>query len=205
MENDISVCRVLFQSPFVIFNRPDLQEDFFEMLRNTLAWRYKCKSWTTLLTILPLLSYLLLCIFSHSFIKLPYFAVEPFVLTPYRLQQFEFYRLYSSPFIFNDLNETLLNSLFIWIIGSYVEDIYGWKILVVFVGLPGLVGATCSIIPMLVGMCCASAIIDWSDSRTEVFQRRIQLVVYMILAFLFFLILICLERSVRIAISSSLV
>lgn len=73
----------------------------------------------------------------------------------------------------------------------------------VFLGLPGLVGTNCSVIPILVGMCCASVMVEWSDARMEVFQRRIQLVVYIILAFLFFLILVCLERSVRIAIWSA--
>jgi membrane associated rhomboid family serine protease len=173
------------------------------MVKNILAPRYRFWSLTTVLIFLPIVLYIVLAITNGSFLKLPYFAVENLVLTSFRLQQFEFYRLYSSPFIFMDLNETLFNSLATWIIGSYVEDIFGWKIIVVFIGLSGLVGASCSIIFVLIGLYCTSVILDWASSRSEIIVRRVQIIIYFVVMFLFFLFLLSQDRPARIAIYSS--
>jgi len=135
------------------------------MIKNLLASRYRFLSVTTILIFLPIVLYIVLGIVNASFLRLPYFAVDSIVLNPFRLQQFEFHRLWTAPFVFMDLNETLFNSLMVWIIGSQVEDIYGWKTLVVFVGLPGLVGSACGITFVLIGLLFAHLIVDWADSH----------------------------------------
>jgi hypothetical protein len=40
---------------------------------------------------------------------------------------------------------------------------------VVFLGLPGLVGTGCSVLPLLIGMYFAGCVLDWSDSRQEIY------------------------------------
>lgn len=75
------------------------------MITNLLAPKYRLISVTTMLSLLPLLAYIILNFTNRPpFLKLPYFSVESVNLTPYRLKQFEFYRLYSAPFVFNNLN-----------------------------------------------------------------------------------------------------
>lgn len=103
-----------------------------------------------------------------------------------------------------DLNEALFNSLMAWMIGSLAEDIYGWKIAVVFIGLPGLVGSACSTTFLLVGLIFAFLIVEWADSRLEMMVRRMQIIIYLVVGLLCFLFLLSQERSRRIAIYSSL-
>lgn len=117
---DVSLCEVLCQSPFTIFGRPDLEEGFLEMIKNLLASRYRFLSITTILMFLPLLLYAVLAIANASFLKLPFFVVDSLVLNPFHLQQFEFHRLWTAPFVFLDLNDALFNCLAVWIIGSQV-------------------------------------------------------------------------------------
>jgi len=180
------------------------EESFLEMIKNLLASKYRIYSVTTVLIFLPIVLYVVLGIINTSFLKLPYFAVDNIVLNPFKLQQFEFHRLWTAPFVFMDLNETLLNSLMVWIIGSHVEDLFGWKVLVVFIGLPGLVGSSSSITFLLVGLLFADLIIEWADSRLEIMVRRVQIIIYFVVCLVCFLFLLSQERSARIAIYSSI-
>lgn len=111
---------MLCQSPFVIFGRPEHSESFLEMIKNLLASQYRFWSVTTVLIFLPIVLYIVLGILNASFLKLPAFAVDGIILNPFRLQQFEFHRLWTAPFVFMDLNEALFNSLIAWIVGSLV-------------------------------------------------------------------------------------
>ena len=174
------------------------------MLVNLLAPRYKFVSVTTILALLPLVMYIVLSFTNRPpFLKLSYFSVESVNLTPYRLKQFEFYRLYSAPFVFNDLNETLMNCLLTWIVGSNVEDIFGWKIISAVIGFPGLVGASTNICFFLLGMHTAFMLIEWPNPNTALVIRRVQITIYGIMTLLFFLLLLTQERVSRVAIFSS--
>lgn len=75
---------------------------------------------------------------------------------------------------------------------------------VVFIGLPGLVGSACSVTFILIGLFFAHLIADWADSRLEMIVRRVQIIIYVLVAFLCFLFLLSQERSARIAIYSSM-
>lgn len=173
------------------------------MIKNTFATQYQLVSITTLLMFVPLLLYIILGIVNGSIMKLPYFAIDTVVLTPFKLQQFEFHRLYTHPMILPSLNEAVLNTVLVWIIASRTEDVYGWKILIVLIGLPGLVGGCTNLCFQLVGMNAASTIIDWTDIRLDIMMRRGQIIVYFVLALLFGLLLLTQDRFSRITMASA--
>lgn len=174
------------------------------MIKNTFASQYQLVSVTTLLMVLPLLLYLILAVFNGSIMKLPYFAIDTVVLTPFKLQQFEFHRLYTHIMIFPSLNEALLNILLVWIIASRTEDIFGWKILIVLIGLPGLVGGCTNLCLQLIGMHSAAAIIEWADARLELMLRRGQIIIYFVLACLFGLLMLSQDRVSRLSMISAI-
>jgi hypothetical protein len=88
-------------------------------------------------------------------------------------------------------------------VGSIIEDIYGWKILIVLIGIEGLVGFSCNIIFIMFGLFFAYLIVEWSNPLGVLMMRKVQLVVYLVAVILYVLLLLMISHPMRMAIYSS--
>lgn len=163
-----------------------------EMITNLLAPYYKLKSLTTLLIFVSVIVYITLVVPYPPFLKIPTFALESLVLLPEHLKHFEFYRLFTAPFIYQDITSLVLGMLLLWCLGSFTEETMGWKMFTVFTGLSGLVGCSNSYtFPVFLFGCNFSLqIMKWSDPTNPILYRKVMLIVYVISIIIFLLLFV---------------
>lgn len=159
------------------------------MLTGMLAPFYRFKSLTTILVFLPIVIYITLVVRYPPFLNIPSFACEPLQLRPENLQHYEFYRLFTAPFMFTDLKNLVLFCVIIWSLGSYTEEFLGWRMLIVFSGFQGLIGYAYegTLVCFLIGCFFAQALMLWPDPTNPVIYRKITLVIYLIIGLIFIL------------------
>ena len=91
------------------------------MIKMTVAPYYKVKSLTTIIIAITIIIYITLAVSYPPFLRVPIFAAQPLLLQPENLKHFEFYRLFTSLFVFQDLKTLVIGCLVIWTFGSYTE------------------------------------------------------------------------------------
>lgn len=189
MNNNINPWKVLTTSPFTLYGRPDGIETFKDMIVNTMAPYYRLKSLTTIIVFIPIAIYITLVVRYPPFLKIPYFASEPLQLRPENLQHYEFYRLFTAPFVFTELSSLIVNCLALWSLGSFTEEFLGWRMLIVFTGFQGLIGFSyeLSLACFLVGCYFSHILMGWPDPSNPVIYRKITLVLYLIVALMYML------------------
>ena len=190
---NINVWTVLTNSPQQLSGEEHApNETFFEMIQNLLAPYYKLKSFTTLLMALSLLIYIILVIPYPPFIRIPTFALSDIVLTPQYLKQFEFYRLFTAPFVYQDITALVIGILLLWCFGSFTEEAIGWKMFAILTNLSGLIGYSDSFtLPVfLIGSNFSIMIMKWADPGSPPLYRKFMLVVYLVLVVIFILMFI---------------
>jgi membrane associated rhomboid family serine protease len=172
-------------------------ESFFEMIKNLLAPYYKLKSLTTLLICISIIVYITLVIPYPPFLKIPTFALEPLVLLPEHLKHFEFYRVFTAPFVYQDITSIVLGVLLLWCLGSFTEDTLGWKMFSALTGLGGLVGASNSFtMPIfLLGCNFALLIMKWADPSLPILYRKVMLIIYLIAIIIFVILFVNYKRE----------
>ncbi len=117
---NINAWTVLVSSPHELLGEDHEQsETFIEMITNLLAPYYKFKSLTTLLIAISVVVYITLVVHYPPFLKIPTFALESLVLLPEHLRHYEFYRLFTAPFIYQDITSLVLGILLLWCLGSF--------------------------------------------------------------------------------------
>lgn len=162
------------------------------MIQNLLAPYYKLKSFTTFLIAASIIVFITLVVPYPPFLKIPTFALESLILLPEHLKHFEFYRLFTSPFVFQDITSLVLGVLLLWCLGSFTEDTIGWKMFSVMTGLSGLVGFSNSFtMPVfLLGSNFSILIMRWADPTLPILYRKVMLIIYLIVVFIFVLMFI---------------
>lgn len=162
------------------------------MIQNLLAPYYQLKSFTTFLMAVSIIIYITLVVSYPPFLKIPTFALESLVLLPEHLKHFEFYRLFTAPFVYQDITSLVLGVLLLWCLGSFTEETVGWKMFGVMTGLSGLVGYSNSFtMPVfLLGSNFSILIIRWADPTLPILYRKVMLVVYLIVAIIFILMFV---------------
>ena len=202
---EVTLWNVLTQSPFEIFNRPEPQESFFQMLRNFLAPYYQFKSLTTVLLAIIVIVYITLVCTFPPFLKIPTFQLEPLILRPEHLKHFQFYRLITAQFVFQDITSLLIGMAFIWSLGSWAEHLLGWKMFITFTSLSGLVGYSNSwtIPTFLIGCFFAFFLMWWPDPQTPIMYRKIMLISFFIISLVYFLIFLSYEHNLKLSIYSA--
>lgn len=167
-------------------------ETFFEMIQNLLAPYYKLKSFTTFLMVVSLTIYIILVIPYPPFISIPNFALSEIVLNPEHLKHFQFYRLFTAPFVYQNITALVIGILLLWCFGSFTEESIGWKMFGVMTGLSGLIGYADSFtIPIfLLGSNFSIMIMKWVDPSQPILLRKVMLVVYVILVLIFLLMFV---------------
>ena len=166
------------------------------MLKNLLAPYYKFQSITTLLISISFVLYITLVVPYPPFLKIPTFALESLIVLPEYLKHYEFYRLFTAPFIYQDITTLILGMLLIWCLGSFTEETMGWKMLIVVSGFSGLVGYSNSFtLPiLLIGCNFSFTIMKWADPNMPILYRKVMLVIYTISIAIFILFLINYNR-----------
>lgn len=167
------------------------------MIQNLLAPYYKLKSLTTLLIASSIILYITLVVPYPPFLKIPTFALESIVLLPEHLKHFEFHRLFTAPFVYQDITSLVLGILMVWCLGSYTEESMGWKMFAILTGLSGLVGSANSFtLPVfLMGCNFSLLIIKWADPSLPILYRKVMLVIYFIAVVIFVLLFINYKRE----------
>ena len=162
------------------------------MIQNLLAPYYKLKSFTTFLMAVSLIIYVILVIPYPPFIRIPIFALSELVLSPQYLTHFEFYRLFTAPFVYQDITALVIGILLLWCFGSLTEETIGWKMFSLLTGLSGLIGYADSFtFPIfLLGSNFSIMIMKWADPSSPILYRKVMLVVYLILILIFILMFI---------------
>lgn len=162
------------------------------MLINMLAPHYRIKSLTTVLVFLPIVIYITLVVHYPPFLKVPSFASEPLLLRPENLQHYEFYRLFTAPFVFTELSTLVIACFIIWSLGSFTEEYLGWRMLIIFTGFQGLIGYSyeLTLACFLIGCYFAHVLMSWPDPTNPILYRKITLVLYLILGLVYFLFFI---------------
>ena len=129
--------------------------------------------------------------------KIPTYALEGLVLLPEHLKHYEFYRLFTALFVYQDLTALILGVLLIWCLGSYTEEAMGWKVFVVLTGLSGLVGfANSFTIPLfLLGCKFSEMVTKWADPQLPLMYRKVMLIIYLIGVGIFILLFISYKRE----------
>jgi membrane associated rhomboid family serine protease len=167
------------------------------MITNLLAPYYKLKSLTTVLICISIIVYVALVIPYPPFLKIPTFALESLILLPEHLRHFEFYRLFTAPFIYQDITSLVLGILLLWCLGSFTEETMGWKMFTVFTGLSGLVGCANSFtLPVFLFGCNFSLLfMKWADPNLPILYRKVMFIVYVITIVIFLLLFINYKRE----------
>ncbi len=192
-EMNINALTVLTTSPHELIGEEQGEsETFFEMIQNLLAPYYKLKSFTTFLMAVSLIIYITLVVRYPPFLKIPTFALESLVLLPEHLKHFEFYRLFTAPFVYQDITSLVLGVLLLWCLGSFTEDTVGWKMFGVMTGLSGLVGfANSFTMPVfLLGSNFSILIMRWADPALPILYRKVMLIIYLIVIVIFVLMFV---------------
>lgn len=166
------------------------------MIKNLLAPYYKLKSFTTFLIAVSVIVYITLVVSYPPFLKIPTFALESLILLPEHLKHFEFYRLFTSPFVYQDITSLVLGVLLLWCLGSFTQDTIGWKIFSVITGLSGLVGyANSFTLPVfLLGCNFSILIMKWADPNLPILYRKVMFIIYIIVIVIFILMFINYKR-----------
>lgn len=194
---DISVFTILTTSPFDLFEREDEKESFVEVIKHTIAPYYKFKSLTTILITIMIIIYITLVFMYPPFLRIPTFAAQPLELHPENLQHFEFYRLFTSLFVFQDLSTLIVGCIIVWSFGSYTEEFLGYRMALVFSGLIGLIGSTYYLtLPcFLMGCNFAYALLSWPDPNMANMHKKMLLVIYIIIALIYFFVFFNLDQQ----------
>jgi hypothetical protein len=131
------------------------------------------------------------------FLKIPTFALESLILLPEHLRHFEFYRLFTAPFIYQDITSLVLGILLVWCLGSFTEETMGWKMFTIFTGLSGLVGCSNSFtLPFFLCGCNFSLLfVKWADPSLPILYRKVMFIVYLIAIVIFLLLFINYKRE----------
>ena len=89
--------------------------------------------------------------------------------------------------------------------GSYTEQIYGWKMFAIFTGFPGLIGYTFSLtLPCyLIGTIFAYALISWPNPELPIVYRKVSLIVYTVCLLIYIIIFLSQDKSLKFSIYSS--
>lgn len=159
------------------------------MIQNLLAPYYKLKSFTTFLMAVSAIVYITLIIHYPPFLKVPAFARQPLILLPEHLKHFQFYRLFTAPFVYPDIASLVMGLFLLWCLGSFTEDTIGWKMLLIISGLSGLVGYSNSFtLPViLLGSNFSILIMKWGDPTLPILYRKVMLILYVIVVIIFVL------------------
>lgn len=167
------------------------------MIQNLLAPYYKVKSLTTVLILISVIVYVALVFSYPPYLKIPTFALENIILLPQHLKHFEFYRLFTAPFVYQDITALVLGILLLWCLGSYTEEAVGWRMFTILTGLSGLAGCSNSFtLPIfLFGSNFSLLIIKWADPTLPILFRKVMFVVYMISILIFFLLFVSYSRE----------
>jgi membrane associated rhomboid family serine protease len=175
------------------------------MLKNFLAPYYKVKSLTTVLLFIIVIVYITLACRFPPFLRIPTFQLEPLILRPEHLKHFEFYRIITAQFVFQDITSLLIGMAFIWSLGSWAEHMLGWKMLITFTSLSGLVGYSNSwtIPTFLIGCFFAFFLMWWPDPQTPIMYRKITLISFFIISLVYFLIFLSYEHNLKLSIYSA--
>lgn len=190
---NINAWTVLTNSPNDLIGEENVaNETFFQMIQNLLAPYYKLKSFTTFLMAVSLIIYIILVIPYPPFISIPTFALSELVLSPQNLKHFEFYRLFTAPFVYQNITALVIGILLLWCFGSFTEESIGWKMFAILTGLSGLIGYADSFtFPVfLVGSNFSIMLMKWVDPNSPILFRKVMLVVYVILVAIFVLMFI---------------
>ena len=121
------------------------------------------------------------------------------------MKHFEFYRLVTAQFIFQDIASLIIGIAFIWSLGSWIEHLLGWKMFIAFTSLSGLVGYSNSLtLPsFLVGCLFAFFLMWWPDPHTPIMYRKIMLVSFFIIALVYILLFLSYEHNLKYSIYSA--
>lgn len=175
------------------------------MLKSFLAPYYKVKSLTTVLLCIIVIVYIVLACRFPPFLRIPTFQLQPLILRPEHLKHFEFYRIITAQFVFQDITSLVIGLAFIWSLGSWAEHILGWKMFITFTSLSGLVGYSNSwtIPTFLIGCFFAFFLMWWPDPQTPIMYRKIALISFFIITLVYFLIFLSYEHNLKFSIYSS--
>ena len=169
------------------------------MITGIIAPYHKLHSLTTILLCIPLIIYITLVINQPPFLEISSFTSEALILTPENLKHFQFYRLFTAPFVYQDVTSLSIGLIMIWSLGSYIQYILGWKMCYLLTGLSGLIGYSNKFtLPfLLLGSNFSLLIIRWADPNSSLFYRKITLLIYLVFAGTFLILFINYPDSVR--------
>lgn len=175
------------------------------MIKNFLAPFYKAKSFTSVLLAMILIVYITLACTFPPFLRIPTFQLEVLILRPEHLKHFQFYRLVTAQFVFQDITSLVIGMAFIWSLGSWAEHMLGWKMFITFTSLSGLVGYSNSwtIPTFLIGCFFAFFLMWWPDPQTPIMYRKIMLISFFIVSLVYVLIFFSYQYNLKISIYSA--